>query len=44
LKPLNLASSGGSTLDPQVKEKIDGIINGNKIVLFMKGNALFPQW
>lgn len=30
-------------MDPQTKERIETILNGNKIVLFMKGNASFPQ-
>ena len=27
----------------QTSERIDGIVNGNDVVLFMKGSALFPQ-
>eukprot|EP01038_Epipyxis_sp_PR26KG_P006303 gene6303-8682_t len=30
-------------LDERLREKIDTIISTNKIVLFMKGNKLFPQ-
>ena len=26
-----------------VKERIDGIVKDNEVVLFMKGSALFPQ-
>jgi monothiol glutaredoxin len=25
------------------KERIDALVNGNEVVLFMKGSALFPQ-
>ncbi len=31
-------------LDDVTKEKIESIISKNKVVLFMKGNKLFPQW
>ena len=27
----------------ETSERIDGIVNGNDVVLFMKGSALFPQ-
>lgn len=30
-------------MDTEVKNKIEGILKANKIVLFMKGNAQFPQ-
>lgn len=30
-------------MTPELKSKIDEILNANKIVLFMKGNANFPQ-
>src|SRR6476661_3660726 len=30
-------------MDASLKEKIDKILDGNKIVLFMKGNPSFPQ-
>ena len=28
---------------PEVKERIETLINGNKIMVFMKGNKLMPQ-
>ena len=31
-------------LDDDTREKIDSVIKKNKVVLFMKGNKLFPQW
>lgn len=34
--------SGG--LDEDTRERIDSVIKKNKVVLFMKGNKLFPQW
>ena len=30
-------------MDPQTKERIESVLNDNKVVLFMKGNASFPQ-
>ncbi len=30
-------------MTPEVQEKIDSIVKGNKIVVFMKGNRLMPQ-
>jgi len=30
-------------VDPQTKERIETVLSGHKIVLFMKGNASFPQ-
>ena len=30
-------------LDQATRERIDGIVNANDVVLFMKGSALFPQ-
>jgi monothiol glutaredoxin len=30
-------------LQPQVKDRIEQILNGNKVVLFMKGTANFPM-
>ncbi|MFT7144148.1 MAG: monothiol glutaredoxin [Alphaproteobacteria bacterium] len=30
-------------MTPELKTKIDELVNGNDIVLFMKGNADFPQ-
>lgn len=31
------------TLTPELKERIENIINQHKIVVFMKGNKLMPQ-
>lgn len=31
-------------LDDRTKEQIEELIKSNKVVLFMKGNKLFPQW
>jgi monothiol glutaredoxin len=30
-------------MTPEVQERIDSIVNQNKIVVFMKGNKLMPQ-
>lgn len=30
-------------MDQALKERIDGIIGSNRVVLFMKGNKMFPQ-
>jgi monothiol glutaredoxin len=30
-------------MTPEVKERIDKLVNENKIVVFMKGNKLMPQ-
>ncbi len=30
-------------MEPTVKERIEKVLSGNKIVLFMKGNPSFPQ-
>ncbi|NEQ47397.1 MAG: Grx4 family monothiol glutaredoxin [Leptolyngbya sp. SIOISBB] len=30
-------------MTPEVKERIDQLINANKIMVFMKGNKLMPQ-
>ena len=32
-----------SEIDPQIREKIETLVSKNKILLFMKGNKLFPQ-
>ena len=31
-------------LKEETREKIENLIKSNKVVLFMKGNKLFPQW
>jgi monothiol glutaredoxin len=30
-------------MSPEVKERIDNLVNTNKIMVFMKGNKLMPQ-
>ncbi|MGB3493539.1 MAG: Grx4 family monothiol glutaredoxin [Elainellaceae cyanobacterium] len=30
-------------MTPEVKERIDSIVNSSKVVVFMKGNKLMPQ-
>lgn len=30
-------------MDPELKQKIQGMIESQRVVLFMKGNKLFPQ-
>jgi len=34
---------GGGVLAPQLKEALDKYLSENKVVLFMKGNRMFPQ-
>lgn len=36
-------SAGGGALTPQLKEALDKYLSENKVVLFMKGNKMFPQ-
>ncbi|KAG0621393.1 hypothetical protein M758_3G016600 [Ceratodon purpureus] len=36
-------SGGGGALTPELKEALDKYLNENKVVLFMKGNKMFPQ-
>lgn len=31
-------------LNDRTRERLDTLVNGNKVLLFMKGNKLFPQW
>lgn len=38
------AGSDSPPLDDRTRERIDKLVNGNKVLLFMKGNKLFPQW
>lgn len=40
---LKSTAGGLPGLDDRTKEQIEKVINENKIVLFMKGNKLFPQ-
>lgn len=30
-------------MDPELKQKIQGMIDSERVVLFMKGNKMFPQ-
>jgi monothiol glutaredoxin len=46
--PFNILNEGVQEIAPgqvdgELKERIESIINGAKVVLFMKGNADFPQ-
>lgn len=36
-------SMSSQPLDPRTKEKLEMLVNTNKVLLFMKGNKLFPQ-
>lgn len=36
--------AGPGELDEFTRERIDAMIKTNKVLLFMKGNKLFPQW
>ena len=38
---LNMQADGG--LDDSTREKLEGLVKDNKVLLFMKGNKLFPQ-
>lgn len=38
------ASSAGPELDDATRRMLDDVISANKVVLFMKGSKLFPQW
>ena len=39
---LNVQMTDGG-LDDSTREKLEGLVNNNKVLLFMKGNKLFPQ-
>lgn len=39
-----LSMAGAEDLDDSTRQKIENLIKNNKIVLFMKGSKLFPQW
>jgi len=45
LRTTGLALAGGNlpTLDDATRDRLEKIISTNKVVLFMKGNKLFPQ-
>uniref|UniRef100_A0A7S3ETY6 Glutaredoxin domain-containing protein n=1 Tax=Haptolina ericina TaxID=156174 RepID=A0A7S3ETY6_9EUKA len=42
-RPGPIVQQAPDGLPPQVSEKIDKMVQDNKIMLFMKGNKLFPQ-
>lgn len=37
-------AGNGPAIDDETRARIDKIVSSNKVVLFMKGNKLFPQW
>ena len=39
---LNAAS--GPTLDDRTRDRLDQLVKSNTVLLFMKGNKIFPQW
>ena len=41
--PSTTSNNNNNQIDPATYEKIDKVVKGNKVVLFMKGNKLFPQ-
>lgn len=40
---MRLYMSSGAELDDSTRAFLDNVVKSNKVVLFMKGNALFPQ-
>jgi hypothetical protein len=38
------AGSDSPPLDDRTRERIEKLVKSNKVLLFMKGNKLFPQW
>ena len=40
---ITMSSAPPPELDDRTREKIQTLVNNNKIILFMKGNKLFPQ-
>jgi hypothetical protein len=38
------AAAGPEPMDEETREKLDKLVQSNKVLLFMKGNPLFPQW
>lgn len=38
------AGSDSPPLNEKTRERIDKLVKDNKVLLFMKGNKLFPQW
>ena len=41
---LKMMAGPGPEMDDRTKERIDLLVKSNKVLLFMKGNKLFPQW
>ena len=41
--PRAVRAAAPRMLDAPIKEKIDGLIEANPVMVFMKGNKLFPQ-
>jgi hypothetical protein len=40
----HFSTSGNSDLDGRTRERIETLVTSNKVLLFMKGNKIFPQW
>lgn len=38
-----MSATPSPQLDEKTREKIQNLVSNNKIILFMKGNKLFPQ-
>eukprot|EP00571_Detonula_confervacea_P011427 CAMPEP_0172305432 /NCGR_PEP_ID=MMETSP1058-20130122/6721_1 /TAXON_ID=83371 /ORGANISM="Detonula confervacea, Strain CCMP 353" /LENGTH=165 /DNA_ID=CAMNT_0013017029 /DNA_START=62 /DNA_END=559 /DNA_ORIENTATION=- len=41
--PLHMSDAGEGTLNPATREKLQSLVDDNPVVIFMKGNKLFPQ-
>jgi glutaredoxin-related protein len=39
-----LKAGPAPSIDERTRERIDTLIKNNKVMLFMKGNKIFPQW
>jgi type IV secretory pathway VirB3-like protein len=44
LSRTTLSMSDDFPLNDRTRERLDTLVKGNKVLLFMKGNKLFPQW
>lgn len=42
-KSMRMMSGQPPQMDDRTKERIDTLVKGNKVLLFMKGNKIFPQ-
>tara|TARA_A100001035_G_C27673901_1_gene449708 strand:- start:416 stop:907 length:492 start_codon:yes stop_codon:yes gene_type:complete len=40
---LKMQGGGPGTLDDRIRDKLQTMVDDNKVLLFMKGNKLFPQ-